>query len=270
MVYSTQPHFWGRLGSRSISKRTAQSSTLCPCSIGATECHPANSCASDKTSPILTQARSQRVITLSSPSSGARHSLRTPYCSPISAWSGSIKSVFDATFSTKCFDGTCVGTDEEYMSTLAELIRESYSDVFVSIDPSQDSQVNIVNFFRRYTPASQRSRMVIFFLGMCREAGIATLDVPRQRASNASPGQGKAQRTPKPAGAKPARVREPITPSSPAPALDGLIKSLPPVGEAFPGPRRQQWLAMVQATLAYLYPDEPTGEPDVDEGATEG
>ena len=161
-------------------------------------------------------------------------------------------------------------TDEEYMSTLAELIRESYSEVFVSIDPSQDSQVNIVNFFRRYTPASQRPRMVIFFLGMCREAGIATLDVPRQRASNASPGQGKAQRTPKPAGAKPARVREPITSSSPAPALDGLIKSLPPVGEAFPKPRRQQWLAMVQATLAYLYPDEPTGEPDVDEGATEG
>ena len=161
-------------------------------------------------------------------------------------------------------------TDEEYRSTLAELIRESYSEVFVSIDPSQDSQVNIVNFFRRYTPASQRSRMVIFFLGMCREAGIATLDVPRKRASNASPSQGKAQRTPKPAGAKPARVREPITPSSPGPALDGLIKSLPPVGEAFPGPRRQQWLAMVEATLAYLYPDEPTGEPDVDEGATEG
>ena len=161
-------------------------------------------------------------------------------------------------------------TDEEYMSTLAELIREAYSEVFVSIDPSQDSQVDIVNFFRRYTPASQRSRMVIFFLGMCREAGIATLDVPRQRASNALPGQGKAQRTPKPAGAKPARVREPITPSSPAPALDGLIKSLPPVGEAFPGRRREQWLAMVQATLAYLYPDEPTGEPDVDEAATEG
>ena len=160
-------------------------------------------------------------------------------------------------------------TDEEYMSTMAELIRCAYTEVFVSIDPSQDSQANIVNFFRRYTPASQRERMVTFFLGMCREAGIDTLDVPRQRTSNASQSQGKVAKTAKTGGARSARVREPNIQSSPTPALDALIKSLPPVGQPFPTLRRQQWLDMVQATLAYLYTDELTAEPDIDESATE-
>ena len=155
-------------------------------------------------------------------------------------------------------------TDEEYMSTLAEVIREGYTEVFVSIDPSQDTQATIVNFFRRYTPASQRDRMVIFFLGMCREAGIPTLDVPRQRSSGASPGV-KQQR-----GANlPIKERRPRqnsgTGSPPprvtvAPALDGLMQTLPPAGTTFPQHRREQWIDMVRTTLAFLYPDEAENE----------
>lgn len=157
-------------------------------------------------------------------------------------------------------------TDEEYMSTLADLIREAYADVFVSIDPAQDSQLDIVNFFRRFTPASQRDRMVIFFLGMCREAGIPTLDVPRQRASSASPGRSATQKTAKSPSGKSTRRRDPSLPSSPVPALDGLMRSLPPVGAVFPAARREQWLDMVRATLAFMYLDEPTGQSDVNQG----
>ena len=58
-------------------------------------------------------------------------------------------------------------TDEEYRTILSGLVREAYSDVFNVIDPAEDSQDRILNVFRRYTPASQRNRMVIFFLGMC-------------------------------------------------------------------------------------------------------
>jgi len=53
-------------------------------------------------------------------------------------------------------------TDEEYQAILAGLIREAYKEVFNVVDPSQDSQDKILNVFRRYTPASQRSRMVVF------------------------------------------------------------------------------------------------------------
>ena len=170
---------------------------------------------------------------------------------------------------TDALRNIATSTDEEYMSILADLVREAYAEVFVSIDPSQDAQASIVNFFRRYTPASQRSRMVIFFLGMCREAGIPTLDVPRQRASNAAPGRSRAQNPTQPKNTKPARKREIPPQSNLDPALDGLIKSLPPVGEAFPASRRKQWLDMVQATLTYLYPDEPAGESDGNGGVDE-
>ena len=149
-------------------------------------------------------------------------------------------------------------TDEEYQATLARLIREAYAEVFVSVDPVQDGQGNIVNFFRRYTPASQRDRMVIFFLGICREAGIATLDVPRQRSSNASQGRKPTPRAAMPAASTPSAGNNSATPPAANldPALDGLIRSLPAVGQAFPEPRRKQWLNMVEATLAFLYPKE--------------
>lgn len=151
-----------------------------------------------------------------------------------------------------------ISTDEEYMATLAELIREAYSEVFVSVDPSQDDQRAIVNFFRRYTPASQRERMVIFFLGMCREAGISTLDVPRKRSSGVQPGRAD----PSPVSTPQRKTRqEPAkraarANTSAAPALDGLIQSLPPIGQPFPGHRREQWIVMVRATLDYLYTEE--------------
>ena len=53
-------------------------------------------------------------------------------------------------------------TDEEYEKILGGLIRNAYREVFIEVNPSVDSQLRIVNFFRRYTPASQRERMVVF------------------------------------------------------------------------------------------------------------
>ena len=162
----------------------------------------------------------------------------------------------DANEPTAALRTIAASTDEEYMTRLAELVREAYSEVFVSVDPGQDPQDVIVNFFRRYTPASQRNRMVIFFLGMCREAGIPTLDSTHQRNTNAPPTNVRVSkpRTPKPDSVKQPRDSRP--PSDTIPALSGLIESLPPVGSVFPVTRRQQWLDMVQATLAYLYLDE--------------
>lgn len=172
-------------------------------------------------------------------------------------------------------------TDEEYRTILTGLIRQAYAEVFNVIDPSEDTQERILNVFRRYAPASQRSRMVIFFLGMCREAGIPTLDTPRQRSMTggaaARPARGTpTRRTPDTAprereqqrrrgqgdGGGPAPGQGGI-----APALEGLIRSLPAPGSPLSEERRRQWLAMAKATLAFVYPPE-TGD-EVGDGEEE-
>lgn len=150
-------------------------------------------------------------------------------------------------------------TDEEYRAILAGLIREAYAEVFNVIDPAEDSQDRILNVFRRYTPASQRSRMVVFFLGMCQEASIPTLDVPRQRAM--SGGRQVIRPSPVRVGDAGARARPRVKAALPsisdaAPALEGLIRSLPSPGTPLSQERRQQWLKMAEATLAFVYPEE--------------
>lgn len=156
-------------------------------------------------------------------------------------------------------------TDEEYRSIIAGLVREAYADVFAVLDPAEDGQDRIANFFRRYTPASQRARMVMFFLGLCREAGIATLDAPRQRAmGTAKPSRPSGSRpvsdkaTPK--RSKPSEQNDRTHSGSGAgPALTALIDSLPPPGSPLSEARRSRWLRMAEATLGFVYPEtEPT------------
>jgi hypothetical protein len=174
--------------------------------------------------------------------------------------------------------GIATSTDEEYREALAGVLRERYREVFQAVDPAQDSQDRIVNVFRRFTPGSQRERMVIFFLGMCREAGIPTLDVPRQRSTViSSPGRRPtrtATAAPRTIGAngdmtpRRQRVTAHGVEEAPrgvsgyggavlAPALELLVRSLPPVGSPMTKERREQWLQMARATLAFVYPEEP-------------
>jgi hypothetical protein len=157
--------------------------------------------------------------------------------------------------------------DEEYSTILSGLVREAYGEVFDVINPAEDSQDRIVNVFRRYTPASQRNRMVIFFLGMCREAGIPTLDVPRQRGmAEARPGRlgTTPPRSPRRPSGAPSRSMGGIPP-----ALELLVRSLPPDGSPLSAKRRERWLKMAEATLDFVYPrgDEATeSEPEPQEG----
>ncbi len=156
----------------------------------------------------------------------------------------------EAGFPTAALKSAHTSTDEEYAGILSGLIREAYKEVFNVVDPTEDGQDKILNVFRRYTPASQRDRMVIFFLGMCREAGIPTLDVPKARAMIIKP-QGRA-------GTAPRRERVVTRPVSTGidPALEGLIRSLPTPGTPLSPERRKQWLEMAGSTLKYLFPEE--------------
>lgn len=149
-------------------------------------------------------------------------------------------------------------TDEEYRDILGTLVRRAYAEVFDQMNPAEDTQDRIVNFFRRYSPASQRSRMVAFFLGMCREVGIPTLDAPRQRQT----GGRQQTSTPRAAVRTPARDgggggagRQQQESGIPA-ALAMLVRSLPEPGTPMTQARRKQWSTMAEAALAFMYPEE--------------
>lgn len=81
-------------------------------------------------------------------------------------------------------------SDAEYQSLLAATLRDAYAEDFAAIDPGEDTQGAIIDWFRRYQPRSQTSRMVMMFLGLCREAGIAVKDAPRERKQQAGGGSG--------------------------------------------------------------------------------
>ncbi|MGH2661256.1 MAG: DUF5343 domain-containing protein [Actinomycetota bacterium] len=79
-------------------------------------------------------------------------------------------------------------TDEDYPTILEGIIRRAYAADFQrGVDPAQDTQAQIVGAFRPYQPRSQTNRMVILFLGLCREAEMPIQDAPRERQQTSAP-----------------------------------------------------------------------------------
>lgn len=71
--------------------------------------------------------------------------------------------------------------EPEYRELLAATLRDAYAGDFAKVNPAEDTQAQIVAAFQPYEPRSQTSRMVMLFLGLCREAGIPVLEAPRER-----------------------------------------------------------------------------------------
>jgi hypothetical protein len=83
---------------------------------------------------------------------------------------------------TDILRGLAGSTEDEYKQLLERTVRSAYAEDFNTIDPAVDPQERITNAFQRYIPRSQHDRQVTLFLGLCREAGIPTMDVPRRRS----------------------------------------------------------------------------------------
>ena len=73
---------------------------------------------------------------------------------------------------TTVFENIRRATSDEYPQVLADAIRGAYSEIFIIADPAKDDSATIADAFRKYDPASQRSKMVNLFVGLCEEAGI--------------------------------------------------------------------------------------------------
>ena len=108
---------------------------------------------------------------------------------------------------TDVLRGLAGSTEDEYRQLLERTIRIAYADDFLSIDPGRDPQEAIMNAFQKYTPRSQHARQVMLFLGLCREAGLATLDVPRRREMR-SRSAGRSAARGRPAAQRPAPTAE--------------------------------------------------------------
>lgn len=104
-------------------------------------------------------------------------------------------------------------SEAEYKELLAAAITSAYADDFKRIDPANDSQATIVDAFRRYEPRSQTARMVMLFLGLCREAGIPVQDAPRKRAMQ-SPARESSRSVSRPSPRQPARPQQRRTAAS--------------------------------------------------------
>jgi hypothetical protein len=83
---------------------------------------------------------------------------------------------------TPAFSRLRIASTAEYPSTLAELLREAYSDIFRILDPAEANEIDLNDAFRGYHPQAQRSRMVVLFLGLCREAGLLRGSPPERVA----------------------------------------------------------------------------------------
>ena len=141
-------------------------------------------------------------------------------------------------------------SENDYPSSLAEIIRKAYLRVFTVADPATDDEGKIVDAFRVYEPANQRDKMIRLFMGLCEKAGLIPAGsvrqrkaTPRQPRPNPPPGQQQDQLQPLPPPQETLHL-----------SLVGLVNDLPNRGRSWTKPERDRWLTAFTHNLDYAYP----------------
>ena len=98
-----------------------------------------------------------------------------------------LKLVDEEGHRTQTFDRIARVPTNEYKEVFGEIIKDAYKDVFVIVDPSEATDIEINDAFRYYHPQRQRSRMVVLFRSLCQETGLIPGGPPetRKRMSSA-------------------------------------------------------------------------------------
>jgi hypothetical protein len=157
-------------------------------------------------------------------------------------------------------------SDEEYRDVLANMVRRAYQEDFERINPAEDTQAAIVGAFRRYEPRSQTARMVMLFLGLCREAGIPVLDAPRERQMRQSTRvtPRTVQAAARAAGGARAGARSTRQRQEQPPAADGLLFGLTEEDVAVLGETEfnEVWAALGKVARARARARQPVPQRD--------
>ena len=173
---------------------------------------------------------------------------------------------------------------DEYPGLLEQILRNAYPVVFNALTPATATDQQYVNAFRLYQPKAQRSRMMILFKGLCREAGLIPGGAPemltRPRVTANKPGKSPTSsngaRRPKfeledtefeseldeestPQASQPIKVK-PITSTEEYVIMQGVLSKLPFAEKAWTQAQRAKWLKAVAANVDMLFElkDPPT------------
>lgn len=150
--------------------------------------------------------------------------------------------------------------ESDYKATMLEWMQSAYAEVFQFADPRHDDAIRVRDAFRAYTPHGQQDRMVSLFMSLCVEAGI--IDAP---PNDPKPAMRKPSRTaaaPASARAKPQgqRSQSQAPPHAPtaavglAPALMGMLESIPKGGKGWTKQDRDKFVLTFNAVLDFAVP----------------
>jgi hypothetical protein len=168
---------------------------------------------------------------------------------------------------TLLFDRLGKASTTEYESVLAEVVRAGYAPILAIVDPKVDTDIAINDAFRHYEPAGQRKQMVVLFLALCREAGLAkpvgTERHPSTRKEGTVPVQ--VRTTPRRTATTVERVKDTGSadeqPGSDYRLLSALIQQLPKDSK-WTQARRDRWIQAFTANIDLLVEvgNEPASE----------
>jgi hypothetical protein len=133
-----------------------------------------------------------------------------------------------------------VADEQQRAPLLQDAIREAYAVIFRVVDPAKDDRQKIWIAFKVMHPQKQWDRMVTFFLGFCRYAGMEVKDAPANRpAARVTTPKGRpVRRTPKP----PTVTPQPPPSPPPVPGNGTVVEKLLEKFPAF----NPEWSAEVQ------------------------
>lgn len=148
-----------------------------------------------------------------------------------------------------------VSSEDDGKALLQEALRKAYEPIFRAVDPERDSRDKVHTAFKVMRPQSQWGRMVTFFLGMCRAAGMTVLEPPKER-----PGKGETskERKVRIAAKREQKAKTPTV--SPAPPMHSTTRTLDPalvgimgkVADLETSADLEAWIEAFRATFCFV------------------
>ncbi len=200
-----------------------------------------------------------------------------------------LKLLDEEGYLTESFKLLSNAPSDEYPGLLEQILRDAYPIVFNALNPATAADQQYVNAFRLYQPKAQRTRMIILFKGLCREAGLIPGGAPemstRPRVTTPKSGKpspwanGVKKTSPEPKDAplhpetddvsdQQASHSETVTPimsTTEYTIMKGVLSRLP-FGKKWTQAERRKWLRAVAANVDMLFEiEDPDTKSEMEE-----